>query len=404
MRWTAPEIFQGTAIASKKADVFSFAMVMFEVFSGKVPFPDLATQAVPAAIMRGERPERPAHPGLTNPLWELIERCWGESPGGRPEMEDVVKDLKKIEDTPSPRKPPGDTPAKIQGISPTTTPGEKPIHKKSQQHVNGREETITPYDVDTSLPAGTTSPTSKVGEHTPLSRKGSKVVGREPVSRSPPFVGNKDALANGSQAAVEDGRVQRAPSKRGVEDKRHREFERRKSRKGPEHDGAKDAEETAKKAKVTPDQGQPDPSRSTTVLPQITLTPPSRPGTPKSPPNGDNHRNVPPVPGPSGHLAGGNSSPPAEDPDNEPTIRQPVKMENNQSESQPVNPTQDQPDHKNVGKPKDQRKRQDHSRGGGLGASPSQIPLSATAVKPSEAPGVAPSKRPRWKKWCCCCC
>lgn len=31
VRWTAPEIFHGPTTASKEADVFSFAMVVFEV-------------------------------------------------------------------------------------------------------------------------------------------------------------------------------------------------------------------------------------------------------------------------------------------------------------------------------------------------------------------------------------
>ncbi|KAF9642665.1 kinase-like protein, partial [Thelephora ganbajun] len=92
-RWTAPEIFRG-APASKKSDVFSFAMVIFEAFSGTVPFHDTAAPAVTASIMDGKRPSRPAHPSLIDPLWKLTQRCWKDAAKDRPEMEEVIKELK----------------------------------------------------------------------------------------------------------------------------------------------------------------------------------------------------------------------------------------------------------------------------------------------------------------------
>lgn len=67
-----------------------------QVFSGKVPFPGMTAQVVPAMIMGGQRPERPTHPGLTDALWELTKRCWGMVPEDRPEMEDVIQYLKKM--------------------------------------------------------------------------------------------------------------------------------------------------------------------------------------------------------------------------------------------------------------------------------------------------------------------
>ena len=49
-----------------------------------------------ASIMAGERPERPNHPGFTEPLWALTQRCWGKDPRSRPKMKEVIKVLKEL--------------------------------------------------------------------------------------------------------------------------------------------------------------------------------------------------------------------------------------------------------------------------------------------------------------------
>ena len=46
-----------------------------------------------ANIMDGKRPERPAHPKLTDSLWELAEQCWTGLPEVRPEVKKVIDAL-----------------------------------------------------------------------------------------------------------------------------------------------------------------------------------------------------------------------------------------------------------------------------------------------------------------------
>ena len=41
-------------------------------------------------ILSGKRPERPAHPGLTDELWGLIQQCWDQEPQLRPGISEVV--------------------------------------------------------------------------------------------------------------------------------------------------------------------------------------------------------------------------------------------------------------------------------------------------------------------------
>ena len=46
------------------------------------------------AVKDGVRPPRPTHRGLTDELWELIERCWDADPRKRPEISAVLKTLR----------------------------------------------------------------------------------------------------------------------------------------------------------------------------------------------------------------------------------------------------------------------------------------------------------------------
>jgi hypothetical protein len=41
-------------------------------------------------ILSGKRPRRPAHPGFTDKLWDLIQRCWDQKPQLRPAISEVV--------------------------------------------------------------------------------------------------------------------------------------------------------------------------------------------------------------------------------------------------------------------------------------------------------------------------
>jgi hypothetical protein len=111
-RWTAPEILTEAARHSKEADIFSFAMVMVEaryewairtkfwltfsspqVYTGAVPFSGSPSPMAMLAIMRGERPSRPAHSVLTDQLWTLMQRCWDQDPYLRPEAVEVSQVL-----------------------------------------------------------------------------------------------------------------------------------------------------------------------------------------------------------------------------------------------------------------------------------------------------------------------
>ena len=100
-RWLAPEIIipprKGASqpvMESKAADVFAFAMLAVEVFTGKIPFGEQKNEAVVVRISQGGRPEMPGNAqevGLTSDMWTLLENCWDQNPNRRPSMGEVVR-------------------------------------------------------------------------------------------------------------------------------------------------------------------------------------------------------------------------------------------------------------------------------------------------------------------------
>jgi len=100
-RWSPPElmssVIDGTVrpvMESKPADVFSFAMLVVEVFTGAPPFEGRTPAKAAYDIFRGDRPEMPGNAqavGLTAEMWELLEKCWHQNPENRPTMGEVVR-------------------------------------------------------------------------------------------------------------------------------------------------------------------------------------------------------------------------------------------------------------------------------------------------------------------------
>jgi serine/threonine protein kinase len=83
-RYMAPEVFRHERY-TEKVDIFSFGMIMFQLFSpdSHAPFHSLPSlQAAEAMALRNERPE--LSPKLPRELAALIEQCWAPDPTKRP--------------------------------------------------------------------------------------------------------------------------------------------------------------------------------------------------------------------------------------------------------------------------------------------------------------------------------
>ncbi|KAL0960608.1 hypothetical protein HGRIS_005640 [Hohenbuehelia grisea] len=75
------------------SDIWSFAMLMLELFTGMMPFPNSRGAGVVVLLQDGKRPEPPSAEarikGLHNKLWKLMYQCWKTDPGQRPSLEEL---------------------------------------------------------------------------------------------------------------------------------------------------------------------------------------------------------------------------------------------------------------------------------------------------------------------------
>ena len=93
-RWMAPEIAEYVeAKISNKCDIFSYGMILYEIFALKVPFAHIPGDArVSNAIIEGERPSVPDK--LPPFLVPVLLDCWKKEPSQRPSFKSIVMTLK----------------------------------------------------------------------------------------------------------------------------------------------------------------------------------------------------------------------------------------------------------------------------------------------------------------------
>ncbi|KAJ3515568.1 hypothetical protein NLJ89_g1672 [Agrocybe chaxingu] len=93
MRWMAPELLLPEAWGKTNAkptfasDIFAFGMVIYEAYSGSVPFPESNNHMAMMFILEGRRPARPKD--IANDHWILAEKCWKPDPSLRPTIDSV---------------------------------------------------------------------------------------------------------------------------------------------------------------------------------------------------------------------------------------------------------------------------------------------------------------------------
>ncbi len=88
-RWRAPEVFEDEANRekyTKSADVYSFAMLFFEVLTGEIPFKGVLLTNFLQCIRNGMRPPLPPVEYCPGYLSALIEKCWATNPAERPQF------------------------------------------------------------------------------------------------------------------------------------------------------------------------------------------------------------------------------------------------------------------------------------------------------------------------------
>lgn len=103
-RWMAPEILDpetfglSKLLFSRASDIYSLAMVMWEVFTGRLPFYQMHRDSIVViqVVLRDLRPKRPTRAttlGLSDTVWTLMEKCWSRGAKARPQIQTVLTQL-----------------------------------------------------------------------------------------------------------------------------------------------------------------------------------------------------------------------------------------------------------------------------------------------------------------------
>jgi len=94
LRWLAPEAILRQQ-CTNKIDVYSYGLLLYEIWSGEIPFKDLSPlQAAHAAAGEGKRPAL-SHEIPDN--WQiLIQSCWATKDSDRPTFIQVTTQMEKL--------------------------------------------------------------------------------------------------------------------------------------------------------------------------------------------------------------------------------------------------------------------------------------------------------------------
>lgn len=94
IRWMSPESLSKREY-SPASDVWSFGIVCWEIWTGRVPWDEETDLLELALKIRGEG----AHPALpeTMPQWlqEILLACWAMAPADRPSIDTIAATIRK---------------------------------------------------------------------------------------------------------------------------------------------------------------------------------------------------------------------------------------------------------------------------------------------------------------------
>jgi len=98
LQWMAPEVYTSDSY-SEKVDVYSFAMVLFEIAWQRIPYmsEDGRNTFDLDKVSRGCRPDiARLPPGCPEELPALMKVCWARNPASRPRFEKVYPWLQAV--------------------------------------------------------------------------------------------------------------------------------------------------------------------------------------------------------------------------------------------------------------------------------------------------------------------
>ncbi|GAB3888162.1 hypothetical protein GCM10027612_28240 [Microbispora bryophytorum subsp. camponoti] len=100
--YVAPERLKGTT-ADPAVDVYALGVLLFEMLTGALPYPEKTWEAIEAARREGPPPSPEGVPGLPQEVADLCRRCLCPDPVDRPSARAVAAALATMNKPPGPR-------------------------------------------------------------------------------------------------------------------------------------------------------------------------------------------------------------------------------------------------------------------------------------------------------------
>jgi hypothetical protein len=147
--YMAPEMYD-LADYTAEADVYSFSLIVYEVFVGKPVFPaTLSLAALMKKVVEGARPGLPDSMDAT--VSDIIRRGWSVEPGTRGSFEDILEALRRIRFGMTAAIDEGKVSEFVALVEPSaatkSTKQLLPLMRKGKLRLPGGRETGTMYDI-----------------------------------------------------------------------------------------------------------------------------------------------------------------------------------------------------------------------------------------------------------------
>ncbi|XP_021363664.1 uncharacterized protein LOC110456921 [Mizuhopecten yessoensis] len=92
IKWMAPECMTSLKDATMQSDVWSYAIVIWEIFSlGDTPYPGIRSMDVATKVTNGYRMSRPEY--CADMHYELMKKCWQDNQSSRPKFSAIVQEI-----------------------------------------------------------------------------------------------------------------------------------------------------------------------------------------------------------------------------------------------------------------------------------------------------------------------
>ncbi|OWF55670.1 uncharacterized protein LOC110456866 [Mizuhopecten yessoensis] len=92
IKWMAPECMTSVKDATMPSDVWSYGIVMWEIFSlGETPYPGIRSMEVATKVSNGYRMSRPEY--CADMHYDLMKKCWNRKLSSRPTFSAIVQEI-----------------------------------------------------------------------------------------------------------------------------------------------------------------------------------------------------------------------------------------------------------------------------------------------------------------------